>query len=70
MIDTTSDPGIRRDPYLILLRQATRRHRDALAAADMCGRCGSQETSHICPAPLTEEEVRRIMNHINHLMIP
>lgn len=35
MIDTTSDPGIRRDPCLILLRQATRRHRDALTAASV-----------------------------------
>lgn len=33
MIPQTLDPGIHRDPYLILLRQATRRHRDALTEA-------------------------------------
>jgi hypothetical protein len=35
VIDRFDDPGIKRDPYLILLRQETRRHVSALTAADV-----------------------------------
>lgn len=33
MIDRSEAPGAKRDPYLILLRQGSRRHRDALTEA-------------------------------------